>query len=72
MTTSFPTLYVSRVVRLPVSHVGQAFDRLPTRMLLTRTVERDRDDTSVIFASPSEPIRHVIEQSGLREPISVE
>ena len=41
-------------------------------VLLTRTVERDCDGTSVIFASPPEPIRQVIERSGLSELISVE
>ena len=41
-------------------------------VLLTRRVERGTQDTSVTFASPSDPIRRVIEDSGFAELLSVE
>ena len=41
-------------------------------VVLTRTVERGKQDTSVTFASPPDSIRRVIEHSGFAELLSVE
>lgn len=76
MGTSFSTLYVSRTVALPVSHVAQAFDLFPATITQgSRMLVLDRGSELPATGAPGTPwrcVRASLRPGGLRPAFAVE